>query len=111
MKPGIYYVIFESNLGIPGDGLVVVDKGRVYGGDHQFLYRGSYQEREVDIEAEIFVRHFRGEFKSVFGNILNFYLILSGKAGDESFQLSGYIAGQSHMKISVEGQMQMDLAK
>ncbi len=109
MKPGIYYVIFESNLGIPGDGLAVIDNGKIYGGDHRFLYRGCYKEREEDIEAEIFVRHFRGEFKSIFGNTSTFYLILSGKAEVESFHVSGYIAGQSHLKIRVEGQMQMDV--
>jgi len=110
MKPGIYYVIFESSLGVPGDGLVVIDSGRVHGGDHRFIYRGNYQERETDIDAEIFVRHFRGKAKSIFGNISTFYVILSGKAEKESFNLSGYIAGQSHLKIHVEGQMQMDVA-
>lgn len=110
MKPGIYYVVFESNLGVPGDGLVVIDNGRVHGGDHRFLYRGHYKEREADIDAEIFVRHFRGEAKSVFGSISTFYLILSGNAEKESFNLSGYIAGQSHLKIHVEGQIQMDVS-
>jgi hypothetical protein len=40
MTNGIYYTIFKSYLGIIGDGLMVVDNGKVHGGDSRYLYRG-----------------------------------------------------------------------
>ena len=109
MNPGIYYVIFKSQSGRFGDGLVVVDNGRIHGGDQRYLYRGSYITDGQAIEADIHVSYYRGEAKSVLGHLAKFNLNLTGKATAEAFTVRGHVFGQSHLAITIEGQKQADL--
>ena len=109
MTYGIYYIIFKSYLGIIGDGLVVVDDGKVHGGDSRYLYRGTYQVAGTSIRAEIQVSYYRGTLKSVFGPLSKFDLTLSGNATDEAFTLSGHMPGRSQVALTIEGQKQSDL--
>jgi hypothetical protein len=109
MESGIYYVIFKAQTGHFGDGLVVMDNGKLHGGDQRYLYRGFYKTNGQEIEADIHVSYYRGEAKSVLGNLSKFKLNLSGKAVKEAFTVSGYVFGQSHLGISIEGQKQADL--
>ena len=109
MNPGIYYVIFKAQSGRFGDGLVVVDKGKVHGGDQRYLYRGSYKTDGQALEADIQVSYYRGEAKSVLGHLAKFKLNLTGKSTGEAFTVSGHVFGQSHLAITIEGQKQADL--
>jgi hypothetical protein len=109
MTYGIYYIIFKSHLGIMGDGLVVVDDGKVHGGDFRYLYRGTYKVDGTSLRAEIQVSYYRGTLKSVFGPLSKFDLILSGNATDDTFTLSGHMPGRSQVGITIEGQKQSDL--
>jgi hypothetical protein len=76
MESGIYYVIFKSHTGRFGDGLVVVDNGKIHGGDQRYLYRGFYKTDGQTVEADIQVSYYRGEAKSVLGHIAKFKLNL-----------------------------------
>jgi hypothetical protein len=109
MDPGIYYVIFKSHTGRFGDGLVVMDNGKIHGGDQRYLYRGSYKTDGPAVEADIQVSYYRGEAKSVLGPMAKFKLNLSGKATNEAFTVSGHVFGQSQLAITIEGQKQADL--
>lgn len=109
MESGIYYVIFKSHSGRFGDGLAVVDNGRIHGGDQRYLYRGFYKKNGQTVEANIQVSYYRGEAKSVLGHLSKFQLNLSGKASDDAFTVSGHVFGQSQLAITVEGQKQADL--
>jgi hypothetical protein len=109
MDSGIYYVVFKSPIGHFGDGLVVVDNGKIHGGDRRYLYRGLYKEKGRAIEAEIQVSYYRGEPKSVLGHLAKFNLTLDGNASPGAFTVSGHVFGQSHLVLSIEGQKQADL--
>jgi saccharopine dehydrogenase-like NADP-dependent oxidoreductase len=109
MDPGIYYVIFKSQSGRFGDGLAVLDNGKIHGGDQRYLYRGFYKTEGQALEADIQVSYYRGEPKSVLGHLAKFKLNLAGKATAEAFTVSGHVFGQSHLAITIEGQKQADL--
>lgn len=109
MNSGIYYVIFRSHNGVFGDGLAVVDTGRIHGGDYRYLYRGHYKVEGNSLRAKIQVSYYRGKCESVFGPVDKFDLTLSGNAAEGTFKVSGNIFGQSQMKITIEGQKQADL--
>ena len=110
MISGIYYIIFKSDGGQAGDGLAVMDRGRIHGGDHRYLYGGRYWQEGYSLKAEILVSYYRGKFNSIFGPLSNFKLTLVGNCtGEGDFKATGHMVGQSQMKISVEGQKQADL--
>ncbi len=109
MDSGIYYVIFKSHTGSFGDGLAVVDNGKIHGGDQRYLYRGLYKTEGQTVEADIQVSYYRGELKSIFGHLPKFALNLSGNATSDAFKVTGRVFGQSQLEITIEGQKQADL--
>lgn len=109
MISGIYYVIFKSPAGKAGDGLAVIENGRIHGGDNRYLYAGRYWQDGSSLKAEIRVTYYRGKFESLFGPLSNFQLTLSGTSTAEHFNVNGHVIGQSQMKISIEGQKQAEL--
>jgi hypothetical protein len=111
MDSGIYYVIFKSQTGRFGDGLVVVDDGKIHGGDQSYLYCGRYKTDGQEIEAEIEVSYYRGEPQSIFGHLPKFSLNLSGNATNDAFTVAGRVFGQSQLVINIEGQKQANLVR
>ncbi len=111
MDNGIYSIVFKSSIGEFGGGLAVVDSGKIHGGNTKYIMKGFYAKKENSIEAEIKVEHYQGPLDSIFGEIEEYSLILSGKAEPESFQLTGYMTGKTDMKIEVEGIKVSDLVK
>lgn len=109
MLPGLYSVVFSAPGGSAGVGLVVVDNGKIHGGDLTYLYRGTYQADGQSVNAKIHVSHYRGQLNSILGAISNFDLILSGKASDSGFTLSGQVEGYPQLAISIAAQRQADL--
>ncbi len=108
MTPGIYLIGFRSNLMDFGSGLVVVDDGTIHGGDANYAYRGRYQVggtllTGTTVTAQIHVSHHTGPLNSVFGPLREFDLNLTGSADENSFTLSGPIAGHPQYTISIKG--------
>ena len=55
---------------IPGminAGVVVIESGRIFGGDSQFFYLGTVEVDSSDLSARIMVSHFNGPGTTAFG--------------------------------------------
>ncbi|MGD9158936.1 MAG: hypothetical protein PVG39_11055 [Desulfobacteraceae bacterium] len=111
MDDGIYSIIFKSSIGELGGGLVVIDEGKIHGGNVKYIIKGFYNKKGNAIESQIKVEHYQGPLDSVFGEIDEYSLILSGKSEPESFQLTGHMKEKADMKIEVEGIKVSDLAE
>ncbi len=109
MLPGLYSIVFSAPGGNAGIGLVVVDSGKIHGGDLTYLYRGTYQTDGQSVTASIHVSHYRGQPNSILGPINNFVLKLSGKVSKSEFVLSGHVEGHPQLLISITAQRQADL--
>ena len=109
MNPGIYYVTFSAATTDFGWGLVVVDNGKLHGGDLSYLYRGRYEVNAGILEASIQVSHYQGALNSVFGPLKSFSLILVGNLTQTGFSLSGHVEGQPRMTITILGEKKADL--
>lgn len=104
MEEGIYSVTFESSSREWGIGLVVVENGKIQGGDLSFIYRGKYKIDGDLLKADIHVSHYRGEPISIFGSIMDFNLRLSGNFTGNSFKIKGSIVEQPQFLIQVTGE-------
>jgi hypothetical protein len=82
MFDGFWIVTFAGMEG-KGGGVVVLMKGKIFGGDSAFTYLGTYTEAEGKIKADVAVQNFdplignvlgiKGDFK------LNFQLTAKGE--------------------------------
>ena len=111
IKNGIYSIVFKSSIGVFGGGLAVIHDGLIHGGNAKYIFKGTIVERKDMIEAEIKVEHYQGPLDSIFGEMEEYCLILSGMPETESFQMKGYMKEKTDMKIEVEGIMVSDLAE
>ncbi len=109
MKPGIYLVTFQSSLGNFGSGIVVIDNGKVHGGDAGFVYLGTYKDNPPNGTASITIKNFDPQHHSVFGALNHCGLTLTGTASASSFSLSGNVTQQPDLRIAVSGRMISEL--
>ena len=105
MQNGIYHVSFSSSVGGAGEGLAVVKDGAVNGGDAGYLYLGQLAASGQTVSGNLQIQRWNPNIVSVFGPLGNFALDLVGQssAANDGFTVSGGIAGQPHLKITITG--------
>jgi len=110
MFDGLWTVKFQTNLGLLGQGVVVLVGTRVLGGDTSFYYDGYLKGSGELIEGEITVIRFAQTLTSVFGNLEKFRLVLSGKVEEgKRISLKGHLFENPNMKITVTGEKKAEI--
>lgn len=97
MKNGIYHVSFESNLSSFGEGIVVVNDGKVHGGDIGFTYRG-HLDRHV---LELSISQYNCEIPSALGAKGDYQLILEyEKTSEGKYCFTGNVKEDKEKQIT-----------
>lgn len=110
IPPSIYQVKFSAFQQGAGDGLAIFKDGTINGGDAGYLYLGRFIKNGSAITAEIKVKRWNGSAVSVFGDIQEFDLKLSGEISSNliEFTVSGYAAQMPNFKIAIQGRRLAD---
>ncbi len=87
----LWSVEFVSEMGSEGGGVVVLDRGKILGGDNNYFYIGSYDLLNNNFNATIDVKHYHGILNPIFGKFDEFILKLKGPYDEEDMLLTGYI--------------------
>jgi hypothetical protein len=101
MIEGLWSVEFESNLGIPGAGIIVFDTQRALGGDSRYFYKGKYAVKGNRIKAMVRVTHFADEPYSIFGELAEFDLCIQGEISEPTFCGYGFRPDDPEKRISL----------
>jgi hypothetical protein len=114
MNPGIYYVKFSSpTTSMSGEGLAVLKDGTINGGDIGYLYIGSFTVKDdTAITADLKVKRWNPAITSLFGNLPEFDLNLSGHVAADltSFSATGGVIGRPGVTIVIKGRRLSDAA-
>jgi hypothetical protein len=104
MLEALYGVEFQSNQNDGGYGCVVLETGRILGGDSSFVFVGSYEQKNGVIEAEIKCTNDRKLLQSIFGDLNEFTLKVKGIPDTEhkEFIVQGYMVENPTMKVGVK---------
>jgi T3SS negative regulator,GrlR len=102
MLEALWGLEFGSNLNDGGYGVVVLETGRVLGGDSSFIYVGSYELNNGVVTAQVKCTNDRKSLTSVFGDIAEFNLHLEGTPSHDQFILQGHMIENPSMKIEVK---------
>jgi len=110
MKSGIYNVRFTSSQNASGEGLAVFKDGTINGGDPGYLYLGSFQQEGSAVNAKLKIVQWNKSYQSVFGNVPQFELSLSGTIATDDLQFSveGVVPQQPGLKIKIIGRRLAD---
>ena len=92
---------FISNENVFGTGVVVLESGRIFGGDSQYYFIGSYAVDRGQITAEIESTHYGGAPYSLFGPARHLNLSLSGQLGNPVIELRGKLVEAPEKQIRV----------
>lgn len=102
MLEAMYGLEFVSNTNDGGYGVVILETGRIFGGDSSFVYIGNYEVKNDIVTAEVKCTNDRELLASVFGDIKEFNLRLEGKPHHNEFILQGHIIENPSMKIAIK---------
>ncbi len=95
---GFYSVHFTGPTG-PGDGVVLLLDGNLYGGDSGYIYTGTYTLEGNALRAQVQVQQVVPGIPSVFGAFGNLTLSLSGNRAGEVVEGSGNPIGNPHVRM------------
>ena len=104
MLEALYGVEFVSNINDGGYGVVIFETGRILGGDSSFVFAGSYSVSNGNINAEVKCTNDRNNLRSIFGDINEFTLKLSGMPDKQhqEFIMQGHMVENSSMEIGIK---------
>jgi hypothetical protein len=88
MNPGLYVTKFRTPLD-DASGVIVVDGDRVRGGDSAMHYVGEITGVADAIKVRLRVRQHDGSKQSVFGDVDDFTLTLTGRRKGEQYEFEG----------------------
>ena len=102
MLEALWSVEFQSSYGMHGNGVVVFETGRVFGGDSSMIYVGSYKVENGTIHSDINVKKYANVpgMVSVVG-FEDFNLKVTGKVNGDKLALSGYVVEDASRKITI----------
>jgi len=103
MLEALWSVEFKSSFGMHGNGVAVIETGRIFGGDSLMIYVGSLKVENGVIHADINVRkyaHVPG-MASVVG-LDSFDLKVSGATAQNELLLSGHVVEDPSRKITIK---------
>lgn len=102
MIEALYGIEFISNGGNGGHGVVVLETGRILGGDSSFVFVGNYEVNNGKIIADVKCTNDRQTLQSIFGDIHEFNLHLEGSTNHNEFVLQGHMVENPSMQIKVK---------
>jgi|AGFS01.1.fsa_nt_gi hypothetical protein len=90
MKEGIYTVVFESSRQSVGEGVVVVNNGKIHGGDIACTIRGIMERPVMTLE----VHYYNRDIPSVLGMEEDYWLEMSYcEVGEGHYDFTGQVKG------------------
>jgi len=98
----MYGVEFISSMNVGGYGVLILETGRVLGGDSSFTFIGDYEIENHVLKANVKCNNDREILTSVFGDIKEFTLKLEGTVAEKEFVLSGYVIEEPSKTINVK---------
>lgn len=101
MLEALWSIEFVSSLGIRGAGVVVLETGRVFGGDAQYYYVGSFSVVSGVAEVEVTATHYAGTPWSVFGPSQSHTMRLRGAPARDTFDMHGEVVGRPGQQITL----------
>ena len=93
MLEALWSVEFVANTQMYGAGIVVLETGRIFGGDSLYYYVGGYTIDPIatdTVTVKIKIKHYNGPLSSIFGQLDNFNIELKGKYAQDTFDMNGH---------------------
>jgi len=112
MTEGLWTIKFISSLNIWGGGvLVLIEGGRILGGDTGYYYIGTYKHQKDVIEGKADIIRFDPQSVSVFGKMPKFNIEFKGELKNNESEFSATATSRDFpgLSLRIEGNKKEDL--
>jgi hypothetical protein len=109
MIEALWTVEFISTEGNFGAGVVIFETNRIFGGDVSYYYLGTYEVKNDQLTSKVKGTYYFGEPLSIFGELKEFTIHLSGKIEVPVMTARGYLEENPSLKIAVRCTRRADL--
>jgi len=97
----LWSVRFSSHKGIHGGGVVVIENGKILGGETGYTYIGSMHTDREQVIAKVRVSKYMPEAPSIFG-MDHFDMELTGRPDESQIRFDGFVVGSPQHDISID---------
>jgi hypothetical protein len=97
----LWSVRFSSNMGIHGGGVVVIENGKILGGETGYTYIGSMRADRERVIARMKVSKYMAEAAPIFG-MDHFEMELTGRPHESQIRFDGFVVGSPQHDISID---------
>lgn len=87
-------------------GVAVLETQRIFGGDSQYFYLGSYEVEKDRITAAVTITHFNGEGWSAFGGPLKGSMKLRLEGRRQGNEVRGHMWPEHHPGVKLPAMLQ-----
>ena len=101
MVEGFWIVQFEAVQG-GGGGVLVLTKGRIFGGDSGYLYLGEYQADQKYLKGRVKVQQFLAGVPNVLGISGDFELDLAGTLEGDTIKATASLVTQAGSGLAIK---------
>lgn len=106
MFNGLWTIEFISTMNRFGAGVLVLNNGRLLGGDNGYYYLGNYDVKDNNIQGNVAITRFNKNIISVFGDVDQFSLTFDGQIKPDSVEA---VASFGNTKIKIICKKKVDL--
>ena len=100
VQSAFYALTFVSNAGQASGGVVVLNHGRIYGGDSGYYYIGSMTDSYKQ-SYRVKVKHYSGNRNSIFGALDEFEIDFTPESIGENIVFHGNVVGNPNHSLKV----------
>ena len=105
MLEGVWSVEFIAREGEGAGGIeagiITFENGKAIGGDDHYHYAGEYELSGNRLTGTVAVLHYAGPMHTVFGDLKEFEMELSGTVAPDSFILEGTLIGSTGDDVAI----------
>jgi len=106
LKDGKYKITFKTPVG-EGGGFMIMESGKMVGGDSDYIYDGSYYKKGNATKARILIDNYSGRKTSIFGAAKYIWLkaVYSETKDSKGFAGKAFVVDVTPEIPGVEGTM------
>ena len=108
-EPALWSLRFSSDMGIHRGGIVVIEDGKILGGDSGFTYVGRLRTERSRMIANLRVAKYLVGAPPIFG-MDNFEAELSAQPDEHQLSFTGFIVGSPGNSIAVDMVRRVELS-
>ena len=109
MFNGLWTIEFISTMNRFGAGVLVLNNGRLLGGDNGYYYLGNYAVKDNNIRGKVAITRFNKNIISVFGDVDQFSLTFAGQIKPDSVEAVASFDNTPDLKIRIICNKKVDL--